>query len=409
MNRLKLAFTAMLTALALTGGAAQSQSAEAGATTPLHAYFTVRPYPGSFDQAVTEIESGRATTVIPLSTLKFTASKDGRTYSDVIVGQSPKASGLATTHVNVMIVPLIIDIGATAFNPTVGNNCGGSLGHTDVANLLASPVLSNVAFDGAATAGHAATVNGVIMGTGTYIDEHRRAEFLKYIGGAASPYHTVFNVTQWSGGAITIPASKTSGHSTIVTGSGCSLLGALEYNWFDSYIQSTILPKVGATPNTFVIMVMHDVVMYDTTTSNCCILGYHGTLANKQTYTPLDYDTTGDFGTGIVNVSVATHEVAEWLDDPLGSNPTPAWGKIGQVSGCQSNWEVGDPLTGMDYPAIKMANGVTYNLQETAFWGWYYSKDHDANFNIGAGGDYSMHATFKGPSKACPPGGTFPN
>jgi hypothetical protein len=129
-----------------------------------------------------------------------------------------------------------------------------------------------------------------------------------------------------------------------------------------------------------------------------------------QTYSPIDYDTTGDFGPGVVNVSIAAHELAEWLDDPLGTNQTSPWGSIGQVSGCQDTWENGDPLTGTNFPAILMPNGVTYNAQETAFWGWFYSQDHGPYpLRIMAGGRYSMNGTFKGPSKTCPPGGTFPN
>ena len=52
------------------------------------------------------------------------------------------------------------------------------------------------------------------------------------------------------------------------------------------------------------------------------------------------------------------------------------WGGIGQVTGCQNNWEVGDPLTGTNFPPILMPNGVTYHPQETVFWSWFYSKDH---------------------------------
>jgi hypothetical protein len=108
-------------------------------------------------------------------------------------------------------------------------------------------------------------------------------------------------------------------------------------------------------------------------------------------------------------VTVAAHEIGEWLDDPLGTNPTPLWGGIGQVGGCQNNWEVGDPLSGTNFPAITMPNHVTYNPQENAFWSWFYSADHDPNFEGTAGGKYSMNGTFGGPSKVCPPGGTFPN
>ena len=72
--------------------------------------------------------------------------------------------------------------------------------------------------------------------------------------------------------------------------------------------------------------------------------------------------------------------------------------------------KVGDPLTGTLFPAITMPNGVTYHPQENVFWSWFYSKDHDPFFqNETAGGKYSMNGTFAGPSKVCPPGGTFLN
>jgi hypothetical protein len=31
-----------------------------------------------------------------------------------------------------------------------------------------------------------------------------------------------------------------------------------------------------------------------------------------------------------------------------------AWGKVGQVTGCQNNLEVGDPLTGYNYPDVTL-------------------------------------------------------
>jgi hypothetical protein len=60
------------------------------------------------------------------------------------------------------------------------------------------------------------------------------------------------------------------------------------------------------------------------------------------------------------------------MDDPLGDNPTPAWGHVGQVGGCQNNLEVGDPLTGTQIPPVTMPNGFTYHLQELAFFSWFY-------------------------------------
>lgn len=398
------AFSFLATAAMSVGGSL----AQAIPTLPtsLKPHYTVKPFPGTAGEAHAAMATAALGSTIPMSEISFPASKDHKFYGDLLVGQSPLDTPLTTTHVKVLVVPVVVGIGTHVFSPVAANNCGGSLGHTDLANLLASPIFKPVSFDGVAGVGHAVKVNGVAMGLGTYIDQHRRSEFFKDIGGAASPYHTVFDVTVAP--TKTIPASVTAGHNALGRGTGCSLLGGLEVNFLDNYVVKTLLPSVAANPTTFVVLLMHDIVFFVTTPANCCILGYHGTLGNLQTYSPMDYDTTGLF-TNTTDISVSAHEVAEWLDDPLGFNPTPDWGNIGQVSGCQNNFEVGDPLSGNLFPAITMTNGVKYHPQETAFWSWFYSADLDPNFKIGAGGKYSMNGTFGGPSKVCPPGGTFPN
>jgi hypothetical protein len=72
------------------------------------------------------------------------------------------------------------------------------------------------------------------------------------------------------------------------------------------------------------------------------------------------------------------------MDDPLTTNATPAWGKVGQVVGCQGNLEVGDPLSGTLYPSY------TYHLQELAFFSWFFRQPSP----FGAGGPFSNNGTF---------------
>ena len=419
MKRTAFALMATLLMSAFAGGSAQSQNltldspglpalpqSQDKLPDTAHPYFTYKPYPGPVEDTRALADRPGPPTTIPLSSLTFKASKDGRTYTDVIVGRSPLSSPRVTTSVNVMIVPLVFNIEVTptaVFSTIVANSCGTSKGHTDIANFVDSPIIKPVTFDGSAAAGHAARMNGFSMGTGTYNDEFRRAEFLSFIGGVGSPYHTAFNVTQHAAVGINVASSVGT-----TNGSGCGRFGEVSYTAWDAFVQATLLPFVKATPSTFVVFLAHDVVLFDNTLSNCCILGYHGAESNDQTYGFIDYDTTGRFS-GVSDSSVAAHEVGEWLDDPFGNNPTPAWGHIGQVSQCQGNWEVGDPLSGTLFPKILGTNGVTFSAQELAFWGWYYSADHDANFKVGAAGFYSNNATFKGPSKVCPPGGTFTN
>jgi hypothetical protein len=84
------------------------------------------------------------------------------------------------------------------------------------------------------------------------------------------------------------------------------------------------------------------------------------------------------------------------MDDPAGNNPTPPWGNVGQVTGCQSNLEVGDPLSGTDI-TVTMSNSYTYHLQELAFVSWFYRTSP----SIGVNGWYSSNGTFKTPAAAC--------
>jgi hypothetical protein len=85
-----------------------------------------------------------------------------------------------------------------------------------------------------------------------------------------------------------------------------------------------------------------------------------------------------------------SHEIGEWMDDPIGNNSTPLWGHTGQVSGCQNNLEVGDPLSGTDFPQLLATNGVTYHPQELAFFSWFFRQSP----SLGVNGWYSDNGTF---------------
>lgn len=85
-----------------------------------------------------------------------------------------------------------------------------------------------------------------------------------------------------------------------------------------------------------------------------------------------------------------SHEVAEWMNDPFGNNPVPAWGHIGQQPGCQNNLEVGDPLSGTFAPPIfNPQNRFTYHMQELAFFSWFYGAP-----SVGVNNWFSDNATF---------------
>ena len=50
-------------------------------------------------------------------------------------------------------------------------------------------------------------------------------------------------------------------------------------------------------------------------------------------------------------------------------------------------------------------DGFTYLPQEFAYFSWFFNDPSTPS--LGAGGIFSSDGTFTGPSKACPPGGTY--
>jgi hypothetical protein len=157
------------------------------------------------------------------------------------------------------------------------------------------------------------------------------------------------------------------------------------------------LAKAEVGPSTFPVFLSYNSawpVADVTNVFNCCAVGYHGVTGVpllNQTYDVVDFDTSGFFAgpPAGLNTETMSHEVAEWMNDPFGANEAAPWGHTGQVQGCQATLEVGDPLTGTDVAPVTMPNGFTYNLQELAFFSWFFGAP-----SIGVNGWYSDNDTF---------------
>jgi hypothetical protein len=267
---------------------------------------------------------------------------------------------------------------------------------TAVSRFHASPPIANVPN---------LTFNGINVGTTQYVNGFRRAEFWAEIGGSAAYQNTLSPVV------FAAEASVSPGIHGTTASSGCGLIGIVSFGWLDNFLRTSLIPSLkahGVIDSTkFVFFLVKNLV--ESTVDppnpvNCCVLGYHSATGSPvQTFGIADWDTTGDFPPAISDASISAHEIGEWMDDPLVTNTTPNWGNIGQVSGCQNNLEVGDPLSGTDMPPI-LLSGYHYHVQELAFFSWFFNKNAVAS--LGAGGDFSGNDSFEGPSKVCPPGGT---
>ena len=181
-------------------------------------------------------------------------------------------------------------------------------------------------------------------------------------------------------------------------------LGVVNINTWDPIAQS-LIKKLGLNSTQLPVFLFYNAVLSQGRSSNlnnCCILGYHNAVGSPaQTYAVAEFEGRDQtvFG-GVSDVSTLSHEINEWMQDPGGTNATPAWGGIGQVSGCQSNYEVGDPLSGSLLPGVTLG-GFTYHLQELAFFSWFYGGP-----SVAINNEYSNNGTFHGAAKTCPPGGT---
>lgn len=371
----------------------------------LHGYFGVSPLRESTPEIVRAEVNAAATSTIPLFNYTI-VGYDGNTYSGTMVGRSPFAHGARTTNVHLFLIPIIFHMpdGGT-FDPTAADSCAA--GKTDLSLVQGSPLLTPTDF----------VMNGVDVGTSQYVDAFQRASFWTNVSPTGTRYHTVLSpVTVLSAVSVTVPTSMGQTWAASQFG-GCGNLGVVDLHYWDPSLiggtgngeAGTILTSLaaqGVGPTNLPILLASNVVFAQSgtnPTANCCTLGYHGSIgpvATLQTYSPLDFDTTGLFPPG--NSSIMSHEVGEWMDDPTGINPVPSWGAEGQVpvGSCQGNLEVGDPLSGTAFPSVTQ-NGFTYAFQELAFFSWFYGGT-----SLGSGGKYSNNGKFTGFAKACPPGGT---
>lgn len=362
---------------------------------------------------------------LPLWQYSVVSPIDNHTYTGAVVGGNPFNRGARTTTAQVVLIPLRIALTGTprTFDPTSPDT--DCLPSTPWTLAQQSPMFNTVPN---------LTMNGVNVGTVNYLDGFQRAEFWSSVSAVAPAYHLAFNVTVKPVQTITT-ANDPNGSGASFNFGGCGTnstssdnpprFAFMDINFIDTQL-NTIITNLGLTANQFPFFVTYRTYMTDGPpgsgpngpTAPCCVLGYHSTTQNNvpanapgQTYGIAAFDNGQLFGSGTNDVSVLSHELLEWINDPSGVNLTPEWGNIGQVGGCvsdgmgghtpgQHNFETGDPLSGNLFPGIAMPNGFTYHPQENAFYSWFFGGT-----SLGAGGKYSNNGTFTGFAKTCASGG----
>jgi hypothetical protein len=279
-----------------------------------------------------------------LQTWNGSFSFGGTTYNYNMVGAAPSTN--TSVSITTFIVPVKIVITArngtkTTFDPAHVLSNGNSV----TTNTLDSPI-----FDSTTTY----TQGGTDVGTTQYIDAFQRANFWGTVASHTNS-HVLLSPTVLA--EQTLSPSRSFG----TTGSPFGFTAALvDINWFDSQLPG-LISKLGINPSQFVIFLTYDT--YLTESGSCCIGGYHsseGSVSNPQSYAEATYvDHPGEFSQ---DVSALSHEVGEWVDDPLTVNFN------GNNTPC-GILEVGDPEEGDanfgGFPYV--LHGFTYNLQDLVF------------------------------------------
>jgi hypothetical protein len=301
-----------------------------------------------------------------------------KNYNFTMVGATPLGKNAGTTNVKLVIVPLRFVFNNGTLDATKPlTNCSPAGATTMIAQ---SPLFKNVPFKS----------GNITIGNSQFIDLFQRQNFWGYITKNNPKYHLLFTPSQVGVVQIAINANVQAMKCTTGANGG---LGSVDFNGFDALIRSTLIPKLKQFINPSVIPIF---VAYDVVFGGAA--GYHDVYKTSQGEQVYGVTTYLDIGNSALNTEVGSHEFAEFTDDPLVTNPTPAWGHIGQdPNSCQANLEPGDPLTGENWVFVKMSNGFTYELTDLANFSWFYRESP----SFAANGFYTMFNFFSSPQPIC--------
>jgi hypothetical protein len=308
---------------------------------------------------------------IPFWSSVFTYNNNIYPYQ--MVGTDPSA-GSKTTKVPTEIIPL---------NLTFSN--GVTLdGTSKVKATVESPLFTKATYTSGKT---------------QYGDAIQRAEFWKYVSKSSNKnYHVLLEQPKvYPTQNLIVPANVGQEAPGKRTGAP---IGLISIDWFDTQLQA-IMTQLHISPKTLPIFLDYNTFLYQGTTSNCCILGYHSALYTTdavgksviQTYAFSAYSDPGIYGTlPIEDIHALSHEISEWYNDPLTDNVTPTWSVPGEPQyGCSGILEVGDPVVGIAFNV----NG--YHPEDEVFFSWFAKQVP----SIGINGQYTYLGTYTAPSPTC--------
>ncbi len=298
-------------------------------------------------------------------------------YSYTMIGTNPNSSPV-TTYVPVVLVPIQL----TFLH-------GAPLDATSkTISTVASPIFQAAEFPSGFT---------------QFGDAVQRAEFWSALRTPASGYHVLLEQpkllpTQTIEVPVDFGVQFNAGKAGIP-------VGMLDLVWFQEQLQ-TLLYKLHPDPRALTIFLTYNALVFHDKPENCCLIGAHSVLRSTDTtgrtiantFIWATYNDAGLFDAPIQDVTALSHEVGEWLNDPLVNNVVPAW-SLRESEPCSSSLlEVGDPIASADFPSFPVhLNGLDYHLQDVAFLSWFARHNPSPSLM----GRYSLAGKLTRPAAEC--------
>jgi hypothetical protein len=368
-----------------------------------------------------------------------TDPNNGVTYGYNMVGSNPNAcSGAAcSTTIEADITPIIVHVGGWTFDGT-----------SVVGATLASPQFANNDYGStpaATAAGSFPNSPAFIRGPGGLLsqadsgvqqqlqDATMRAQFNKT--GKKSAYHLLLHPNVLPAVTIDVPSNQ----GTVIASGRGVVAADINISWWSSQINNL---EQSADPTHLPLYLTNQVLLFQGSPGNCCVIGYHGTRAAGygagsansngnavvQTFAWASWVQPGFYarpagGTdwALQDIHALSHEIAEWADDPFVNNTVEPWvTPTAPQYGCTGVLETGDPVVGVWFPLAGNNAGATdsynyygqYHPEEEVFAQWfgrggveaagYHSWDGRLTFmgprTIALGGPYAGFGTY---AKGC--------
>ncbi|HEY2599375.1 MAG TPA: hypothetical protein VGJ79_12955 [Candidatus Dormibacteraeota bacterium] len=334
----------------------------------------------------------------------FTDPTNQVTYPFTMVGSDPRLGGSTTVATRIIPLKFKFVAGAqdvSALNIPSRNYFPAPLavsmnGGDNVANTIASPIFTPSSFPISGD-------SGVQFG-----DAFTRAQF----GKVGTEYHVILGQPRVAETVtIRVPESK----GVAVLNPVGVLLGRVDSTWFKERL-ARLIDEMDLKPSVLPIFLSNNVGLYqDANYLHCCTLGGHGagspasnapiSLTGKHevaTFVYAAYLTPNTFPhfpapfAGLSDIHALSHEIAEWIDNPLGMNVVQPYQIPPAPPGvCSANLETGDPLAGVWFPMPGNPDpsaGSVWHPQDELFLNWFARDGEDPGL-APADGRYS----FMGP------------